>query len=70
MVVFTIVKITSIDSGLYLKRHLHTNFNSYVVGMERETKDLHSELSLQIHSCARHTVKSLKKEQDDGHQAN
>ncbi len=57
-------------SGLYLKRRLHTNFISYVVGMERETKDLHSELSLRIRSRARHTVKSPKKEQDDGLQAN
>jgi hypothetical protein len=57
-------------SGLYLKRRLHTNFNSYVVGMEPETKDLHSELSLEICSRARHTVKSPKKEQDDGLQAN
>ncbi len=48
-------------SGLYLKRRSHTNFNSYVVGTERETKDLHSELSLRIHSRARHRVKSPKK---------
>ena len=27
-------------SALYLKRCSHTDFNSYVVGMERETKDL------------------------------
>ncbi len=47
-----------------------TNFNSYVVGTEDETKDLHSELSLQICSCARHTVKSQKKEWDVGLQAN
>jgi hypothetical protein len=57
-------------SGLYLKRRLHTNFNSYVVGTERQTKDLHSELSLQIYSRAFHTIKSVKKEQDDGLQAN
>jgi hypothetical protein len=43
-------------SGIYLKRLLHTDFNSYVVGTERETKDLHLELSLQICSCARHMV--------------
>ncbi len=47
-----------------------TNFNSYVVDTERETKDLHSELSLRIRSRARHTVKSPKKERDDGLQAN
>ncbi len=57
-------------SGLYLKRRLHSNFNTYVVGMERETKDLHLELSLRIRSRARHTVKSPKKEQDNGLQAN
>jgi hypothetical protein len=57
-------------SALYLKRCLHTDFNSYVEGTERETKDLHSELSLQICSHARHTVKSPKKEQEDGLQAN
>ncbi len=57
-------------SGLYLKRHSHTNFYSYVVGTERETKDLHSELSLRIRSHAHHMVKSPKKEQDDGLKAN
>ncbi len=54
----------------YLKRRSHTNFNSYVVGTERETKDLHLELSIRIRSRARHTVKSPKKERDDGLQAN
>ena len=44
--------------------------NSYVVGMERETIVLHSELSLKIRSRARHMVKSWKKERDDGLQAN
>jgi hypothetical protein len=53
-------------STLYLKRSLHTDFNSYVVGTEHETKDLHSKLSLQICSRARHTVKSPNEEQDDG----
>jgi hypothetical protein len=37
--------------------------------MERETIVFHSELSLQIRSRARHTVKSRKKERDDGLQA-
>ena len=54
---------------IYLKRRSHTDFNSYVLGMERETNDLHSELSLRIRSRARHTVKSRKKERDDGLQA-
>ncbi len=57
-------------SGIYLKKCSHTNFNFYVVGTELETKDLHLELSLQICSRACHTVKSPKKEQDDGLQAN
>jgi hypothetical protein len=57
-------------SGLYLKRCSHTNFNSYVVGTECETKDLYLELSLQIRSCACHMVKSPKKERVDGLQAN
>jgi hypothetical protein len=35
-------------SGIYLKRHSHTDFNSYVVGTECETKDLQSELSHRI----------------------
>ncbi len=65
-----IVDIGWLYSGLYLKRRSHTNFNSYVVGTERETKDLHSKLSLRIRSRARHTVKSPKKERDDGLQAN
>jgi hypothetical protein len=34
----------------YLKRCLHTDFNSYVVGRERETKHLHLELSLRAHT--------------------
>jgi hypothetical protein len=49
-------------SGIYLKKCSHTDFSPYVVGTERETKDLHLELSLRICSRARHTVKSLKKE--------
>jgi hypothetical protein len=57
-------------SGIYLKRCLHTNFNFYVVGTELETKDLHSKLSLRIRSSAFHRVKSPKKEQDNGLQAN
>ncbi len=57
-------------SRLYLKRWSHTIFNSYVVGMEHETKDLHSELSLWTCSCASRMVKFPKKEQDNGLQAN
>ncbi len=38
--------------------------------MECEIIVLHSELSLKICSRARHMVNSLKKEQDDGLQAN
>ncbi len=53
-------------SGVYLKRCSHSSFNSYVVGMERETIVLHSELSLKIRSRARHMVNSWKKERDDG----
>ena len=57
--------VYQVYSGLYLKRRSHTNFSSYVVGMERETKDLHLELSLRICSCACHMVKSQKKERDN-----
>ncbi len=47
---------------IYLKRCSHSTFNSYVVGTELETNDLHSELSLRIRSHAPHTVKSPKRE--------
>ena len=42
-------------SWLYKKGIYHTNSNSYVVSTERETKNLHSELSHRFHSRARST---------------
>ncbi len=57
-------------SWIYLKRCLRRNFYTYVVGTERRTIGLHLELSLKIRSRARHTVKSRKKELDNGLQAN
>jgi hypothetical protein len=51
------------------KKTFAYKFYSYLVGKEPETKDLHSKLSLEISSRARHTVKSLKIEEEDGLQA-
>ncbi len=52
------------------KKMFACKFNSYVVCTKRETKNLQSELSLQIHSRAHIKVKSLIKESDNGFQAN